>query len=106
MPAPAMAGVSLNSLSIWNPATSERSYFGPAAAFALSDRVELDAGLPQTICWDRGTRACAGGSARDQSYLGLASGIRHRDGLALAAGFTETLVKVSGPAEHGASIWF
>jgi hypothetical protein len=72
----------------------------------LSDRVELDAGLPQAICWDRGTRACAGGSARDQSYLGLAFGIRHRDGLALAAGFAETLVKVSGPAEHGASIWF
>jgi hypothetical protein len=101
-----MVSVSLNSLSVWSPATSERSYVGPTAAFALSDRVELDAGLPQAICWDRGTRACAGGSARDQSYLGLAFGIRHRDGLALAAGFAETLVKVSGPAEHGASIWF
>jgi len=101
-----MASVSLNSVSVWNPATSERSFFGPTAAFALHDRVEVDAGLPQAICWDRGTRACAGGSALDQSYLGLAFGIRHRDGLAMAAGLTETLVKASGPAEHATSIWF
>ena len=101
-----MAAVSLNSLSIWNPATSERSYFGPTAAFALHDRVELDAGLPQAICWDRGTRGCTGGSALDQSYLGLGFGIRHRDGLALAAGLTQTLVKASGPAEHATSIGF
>ena len=101
-----MAAVSLNSISIWNPATSERSYFGPTAAFALHDRVELDVGLPQAICWDRGTRGCTGASALDQSYLGLGFGIRHRDGLALAAGLTQTLVKASGPAEHATSIGF
>ena len=81
-----MASVSLNSLSFWNPATSERSYFGPTAAFALHDRVELGRGLAAAICWDRGMRGCDGGSALDQSYLGLAFGLRHRDGFALAAG--------------------
>ena len=101
-----MASVSLNSLSVWNPATTERSYFGPTAAFALHDRVELDVGLPWAICWDRGARGCNGGSALDQSYLGVAFGIRHRDGLALAAGLTQTLVKTSGPEEHATSIWF
>ncbi len=101
-----MASVSLNSLGVWNPAMSQRSYFGPTAAFALNDRVEVDAGLPWAVCWDRGTRACAGGSALDQSYLGLAFGIRHRDGLALAAGLTGTLVKESGPGEHATSLWF
>ena len=101
-----MASASLNSLSVWNPATPVRSYFGPTAAFALHDRVELDAGLPQAICWDRGASGCAGGSAVDQSYLGLGFGIRHRDGLALAAGLTQTLVKASGPPEHATSIWF
>ena len=101
-----MASVSLDSLNVWNPAAPERSYLGPTAAFALHDRVELDAGLPRAICWGRGMRGCDGGSALDQSYLGLAFGIRHRDGLALAAGLTETLVKASGPAEHATSIWF
>ena len=101
-----MASVSLNSLSVWNPATSERTHFGPTAAFALHDRVELDAGMPWAICWDRGTRACAGGSALDQSFLGIAFGIRHRDGLALATGISGVLAKASGPAEYATSIWF
>jgi hypothetical protein len=101
-----MASVSLDSLNVWNPAAPERSYLGPTAAFALHDRVELDAGVPRTICWGRGMRGCDGGSALDHSYLGLAFGIRHRDGLALAAGLTETLVKATGPAEHATSIWF
>jgi len=62
--------------------------------------------LPISICWDRRARGCTGGSALDQSYLGLGLGIRHRDGLALAAGLTQTLVKASGPAEHATSIGF
>ena len=101
-----MASVSLSSLGVWSPATFERTYFGPTAAFALHDRVELDAGLPWAVCWDRGTRACAGSSALDQSHLGLAFGIRHRDGLALAAGISGVLTKASGPAEYATSIWF
>ena len=101
-----MASVTLDSFNVWNPATSERSYLGPTAAFALHDRLELDAGLPRTVCWGRGMRGCDGGSALDQSYLGLAFGIRHRDGLALATGLTETLVRASGAAEHSTAIWF
>jgi hypothetical protein len=102
-----MAAASLSSQSTWSPGTSSRSYFGPNAAIALHDRVELVGGLPFVLCWDGGSRACTGGSAVDLAYLGLAFALRRpaSGGLGVAGGLTASIGRVNAPAEHAAAVW-
>jgi hypothetical protein len=101
-----MATASFASANYWSPSTPERSYFGPTAAFALHDRVQLEGGLPFAVCWDRGSRACLGSSSLDRVFLGLAFALRRREGFSLATGVVGSIEKYSAPAQHRTSVWF
>jgi hypothetical protein len=100
-----MALASLTSQSYWSPGAHERSYFGPTAAFAVHDRVEVDAGLPFALCWDGGSRACAGGSVVDRAYLGIALALRRRESFSLAGGVVASIERQGAPAEHRTAVW-
>jgi hypothetical protein len=101
-----MVSASLGSQSYWSPSLHQRSYFGPTAALALHDRVELQGGLPFALCWDAGSNTCAGSSAVDRAFVGLAVGI-HRSGTSdLTTGVVASIERLRAPAEHRTAVWF
>ena len=100
-----MVAASLTSQSTWSPGAHERSYFGPTAAFAVHDRVEVGGGLPFALCWDAGSRACAASSVVDRGYLGVAFALRRGETFGLAAGVAASIERQSAPAEHRTSLW-